>query len=245
MAGTRPVIPPEFIRGRTRIFSACKDHPVLFYTYTALEALSWGADSRTVEFDGDWFHEQFGIPQGTLLRHLALLAKQPIQAILVYRSAGAGNRRIQVVLADGEQADASLKNETVAEMRIALVLNNNDQEIESEIYKNKNSLKNETVSKMIPGERPNIFALYEANIGPLTPILADKLREAERTYEAAWVNAAFGVAVKRNKRRWDYVEGVLKNWLRDGFKPESATEDDKKTSTAKNAALIQRMVSNA
>ena len=29
-------------------------------------------------------------------------------------------------------------------------------------------------------ERPNIFRLYEQNIGPLTPLMADALREAER-----------------------------------------------------------------
>jgi len=33
-----------------------------------------------------------------------------------------------------------------------------------------------------PIERPNIFKLYEENIGPLTPIIADMLREAEKEY---------------------------------------------------------------
>ena len=32
----------------------------------------------------------------------------------------------------------------------------------------------------LPAERPNIFQLYEDNLGPLTPILADELREAEQ-----------------------------------------------------------------
>jgi DNA replication protein len=30
-------------------------------------------------------------------------------------------------------------------------------------------------------ERPNIFILYEQNIGPLTPMVADELRDAEQT----------------------------------------------------------------
>src|SRR5579859_4460665 len=45
-------------------------------------------------------------------------------------------------------------------------------------------------------ERPNIFALYEQNIGPLTPILADILRDAENTYPASWVEEAMKVSVE-------------------------------------------------
>ena len=36
-------------------------------------------------------------------------------------------------------------------------------------------------AKRGPGERPNIFRLYEENIGPLTPLIAEMLREAEQT----------------------------------------------------------------
>ena len=31
-------------------------------------------------------------------------------------------------------------------------------------------------------ERPNIYQLYEANIGPLTPMIAESLKDAEREY---------------------------------------------------------------
>jgi len=34
----------------------------------------------------------------------------------------------------------------------------------------------------LAGERPNIFRLYEENIGALTPMIADTLREAEENY---------------------------------------------------------------
>ena len=36
-------------------------------------------------------------------------------------------------------------------------------------------------------ERPNIFVLYEQNIGPLTPLIADELRDAEQTYPIRWI----------------------------------------------------------
>ena len=38
-------------------------------------------------------------------------------------------------------------------------------------------------------ERPNIFELYEQNIGLLQPLLAEELKEAEQTYPAAWRQA--------------------------------------------------------
>ena len=59
-------------------------------------------------------------------------------------------------------------------------------------------------------ERPNIYRLYEEHIGPLTPMIAEALREAEATYPPAWVDDAFRAAVENNKRSWRYVEAILK-----------------------------------
>lgn len=77
---------------------------------------------------------------------------------------------------------------------------------------------------------PNIFGLYEANIGALTPILADALREAEKVYAAPWVEYAFAEAVKNNKRSWAYVETILKRIQIEGF---GGQKHDDKLSTAK------------
>ena len=41
------------------------------------------------------------------------------------------------------------------------------------------------------GEAPNIFALYEDNIGMLTPLIADELKAAEKLYPPGWINEAF------------------------------------------------------
>ena len=54
-------------------------------------------------------------------------------------------------------------------------------------------------------ERPNIFAMYEDNIGMLSPMIADELRDAEQLYPAAWIEDAFREAVENNKRSWRYV----------------------------------------
>jgi DnaD/phage-associated family protein len=65
-------------------------------------------------------------------------------------------------------------------------------------------------------ERPNVFKLYEENFGPLTPMLADALKDAEETYSDEWVAEAMEVAVKNNVRNWKYVEAVLKRWREKG-----------------------------
>ena len=70
--------------------------------------------------------------------------------------------------------------------------------------------------KPVPVERPNIFKLYEENIGPLTPIIADMLREAEKEYRNEWFEEAFEIAVTRNVRNWKYVEAILKRWKEKG-----------------------------
>ncbi len=65
-------------------------------------------------------------------------------------------------------------------------------------------------------ERPNIFQLYEENIGVLTPLIADELRDAAQTYPAAWLEEAVHIAVTRNARNWRYVRAILERWEKEG-----------------------------
>lgn len=65
-------------------------------------------------------------------------------------------------------------------------------------------------------ERPNVFKLYEENIGPLTPMIADMLKDAEETYSDEWIAEALEIAVKNNARNWKYVEAILKRWREKG-----------------------------
>lgn len=74
-------------------------------------------------------------------------------------------------------------------------------------------------------ERPNVFRLYEENIGPLTPLIADALKDAEETYHAEWIAEAIELAVKNNKRNWRYCEAVLKRWKEQGRHEGKNRED--------------------
>jgi DnaD/phage-associated family protein len=65
-------------------------------------------------------------------------------------------------------------------------------------------------------EKPDIFTLYEQNIGMLTPMIAEELKEAERLYPAAWIEDAVKEAVNLNKRNWRYIARILENWSLEG-----------------------------
>ena len=64
--------------------------------------------------------------------------------------------------------------------------------------------------------RPNIFELYEQNIGVITPMLAEILKDADSIYPAAWIEEAIELAVQNNSRRWRYIEAILHKWKENG-----------------------------
>jgi len=72
---------------------------------------------------------------------------------------------------------------------------------------------------------PSIFALYEENIGSITPLLAEELQDAEQRYPREWVRHAFKEAVSVNKRSWRYVERILRRWETEGPDYEEAERD--------------------
>jgi DNA replication protein len=76
-----------------------------------------------------------------------------------------------------------------------------------------------------PPERPNIFKLYEENIGPLTPLIADALKDAEKTYPPEWVSDALEIAIKNNKRNLKYVEAILRRWKEQGHAKKQDRRD--------------------
>lgn len=63
---------------------------------------------------------------------------------------------------------------------------------------------------------PNIFTLYEKNIGLLTPMVAEELKEAEGLYPQSWIEEAFKEAASLNKRNWRYVARILERWSVEG-----------------------------
>jgi DnaD/phage-associated family protein len=87
-------------------------------------------------------------------------------------------------------------------------------------------------------ERPSIFALYEANVGLVQPLIADELRQAAELYPAAWIEDAFAQAVAYNRRSWRYVKRILERWATEG--KEAGATARERTAVGPAAAAKRR-----
>ena len=72
-----------------------------------------------------------------------------------------------------------------------------------------------------PGSAPPpspaaVFRLYEQNIGALTPLIADAIKDAITDFTEQWVMDAIGEAARANGKSWNYIRAILDRWQRDG-----------------------------
>lgn len=76
--------------------------------------------------------------------------------------------------------------------------------------------------------RPEIFGIYEHEIGPLTPAIADDLMDAEKEYPHEYILDALKEASRNNKRSWKYALAILKRWKVEGRaeKPKQQRQED-------------------
>ena len=89
-------------------------------------------------------------------------------------------------------------------------------------------------------ERPNLFRLYEANVGTITPMLAEELKDAEASFPHAWLEEAIQLAVEHNVRNWRYIRAILERWVR----KERTVPDrlPKRTDDASSAGAIAEFI---
>lgn len=64
--------------------------------------------------------------------------------------------------------------------------------------------------------RLTIYKLYEDNIGMLTPMIADELKDMEKTFPPAWLEEGIRIAVQSNKRSLRYIRAILERWRTEG-----------------------------
>ena len=77
-----------------------------------------------------------------------------------------------------------------------------------------------------PSKRSNIFDLYEANIGLLSPILVDELKDAEANYPREWIEDAVKIAVENNVRKWSYIRAILERMAIAGRDDSKGKKED-------------------
>jgi DnaD/phage-associated family protein len=177
-----------------------------------LQSLKRKGDPRPVEERLRQGLEQ-AVARGTVLRiHLKVLNEAGDQEELVdwFFFNTARSRKIVKELQGGELVPASMLNieQEQKEQR-------NDRRLlagmhtTSHIYDTPQHIQ-------VQIERPNIFVLYEQNIGLLSPLLADELKDAADHYPVEWIEAAFREAVQHNKRKWSYIRAILRRWETEG-----------------------------
>ncbi|HZU65671.1 MAG TPA: DnaD domain protein [Ktedonobacteraceae bacterium] len=153
------------------------------------------------------------VARGTILRiHLKLLSESNDQEEIIgwYFFNTARSRKVVAELQGGEIVPASLldiEREPQVEQETAVV-----QIGKSTVSRNYGAKQHIQVQI----ERPNIFVLYEQNIGLLSPLIADELQDAADHYPADWIEAAFREAVQHNKRKWSYIRAILRRWETEG-----------------------------
>jgi DNA replication protein len=121
---------------------------------------------------------------------------------------------------DGTSEDVYLLN-TESNRQTAVKIQNGELKLSGLIAKGQANVGAE--------DTPDIFALYEQNIGMLTPIIADELREAEKLYPQDWIKDAIKEAVNQNKRKWSYISAILEHWSAEGRSDGTYQRHPKKT----------------
>ncbi len=100
-------------------------------------------------------------------------------------------------------------------------------------------------SGAVASRTPNIFELYEQNIGIITPMMAEELKDAQRTYPAEWIEEAFREAVKGRKQNWRYVSRILERWTSEGKgsganRPGTVPDDPDKYVKGRYGRVVRR-----
>jgi DNA replication protein len=177
-----------------------------------LRSLKRKGDPRPVEERLQRGLEQ-AVARGTILRiHLKLLNDISDEEELVgwYFFNTARSRKVVRELQGGEVLPGSLLEAETGPVA---------QEVNTAIAAGRSnaSMRYETPAHVqVQIERPNIFILYEQNIGLLSPLIADELRDAADQYPVEWIEAAFREAVLHNKRKWSYIRAILRRWETEG-----------------------------
>ena len=69
-----------------------------------------------------------------------------------------------------------------------------------------------------------IAKLYEDNIGRLTSVIGERLKDIADKYPAGWFQEALKEAVKLEHRNLKYIEAILERWQVEGFKAPKRIE---------------------
>ena len=103
-------------------------------------------------------------------------------------------------------------------------------------YARKNLLENENINKNININNNNyiynninIYNYYENNINTINNTTYNKLTNYINTINGGLIIKAIDIAVENNVRKFSYIDAILQNWIRSGYKTVEDIKDKKDT----------------
>src|SRR5574340_666296 len=90
-------------------------------------------------------------------------------------------------------------------------------------------------------QRPNVYKVYENEIGNITPTAANLIDIALQDYPEDWIVEAMHEAARHNKRSWAYVEAILKNRKNGNFSPKNKQRTNGNGTKSKQDRSIENL----
>jgi len=94
----------------------------------------------------------------------------------------------------------------------------NSKTVEQNRTEGRGGEQNNTTTTARDENLAKISKLYEDNVGRLTAIIGDRLKDLTATYPIEWIEEAFKEAVKLEHRNLKYIEAILERYRVEGFK---------------------------
>jgi len=124
-------------------------------------------------------------------------------------------------------------DEANSEKEIILLNTESDREAATRLKNGELHLSGLSVvaakTETVPGPSTDIFSLYEENIGIITPMIAEEIRQAKQDYPETWLQEAIREAAMQNKRKWSYISAILERWSSEGKAGGTYWRNTKKT----------------
>lgn len=84
-----------------------------------------------------------------------------------------------------------------------------------------NSITNDLKQLTTQQRGENVYAVYEDTFGTLTEFTGNLIKQAVEDTQEEWVIEAIHEADLQNVRKWSYVQEILKNWQKNGYKVDT------------------------
>lgn len=205
-----------WLLARKRDTPRCTNERELYTDRILLRSLNIQNDARTLE---ERLHQGLdkAVARGTLLSaDLTVVNAERAQAEVIawYFFNTARNQKIVAELQGGSVLPAHV---------LTLTDRRGEQEHESNTVAGNAPARTYTRRITSPSpstplqvERPNIFTLFEQNIGFLGTTIVEEIKDALDMYPEEWVEAAIREAAVHNKRSWSYIRAILRRWETEG-----------------------------